>query len=93
MNAKIYGVGQDTESPLPKVFAIASMDFPEIMAELRQLDILASEFVLWMTRAAQKRLNGDFESVNEGLSEVFNPYLKSLSAVENKLRLEILPKL
>jgi hypothetical protein len=82
----VYGFAKDLSySPLAKAIAVASMHFPEAIPLLRDLEIKANKYQIWMTEAAQRRMQGNFAALNDGFTEAYEPYSKAVVAFHAKI--------
>ncbi|NSZ65162.1 hypothetical protein G6L16_018655 [Agrobacterium tumefaciens] len=82
----VYGdTKQYPISPLSKAIAVASMHFPETMVAIRDIDLKATEYEAWMTRALERRINGDVKNMNEGFADAYMPYREALLAFQREI--------
>jgi hypothetical protein len=92
-NYRVFGVGEEPAmSPSPRVRAICSLYFPSLTQRLKELDLAADRYELWMMQSGQKRLQaGGRQVFDEGAMDVYQPYLdlrhqliKDLEALANR---------
>jgi hypothetical protein len=77
-NHRVFGLGEEPGmSPFPRARAICSLYFPNLTPQLKELDIAADRYELWMMQSGQKRLQaGGRQVFDEGISDVYRPYLE-----------------
>jgi hypothetical protein len=61
-------------SPFARIQSISSVYFPKFDAALKELDAATSQYRLWMTGAAQRRIAGDITNRNDGFVDAYRPY-------------------
>jgi hypothetical protein len=86
-NVRVFGLGEDRKvmSPIAKVQAISSVYFPEFEDQIRELDIAADQYEIWMMTAEQKRLKKDVTFADDA-KEVYQPYLQKFHSLLRELR-------
>jgi hypothetical protein len=63
-------------SPFQRIKAISSLYFPEFAERINEIGLAADAYRLWMTQAAQKRLEADGKKVfKDGHAEVYQEYI------------------
>jgi hypothetical protein len=63
-------------SPLAKLESISAVYFPTFMKKIEALALVSKNYQAWMAEAGFKRTSGKTaQEVNEGLIDVYNPYL------------------
>jgi hypothetical protein len=60
--------------PIYTTISIAALYFPSLLDPVNALDRASDSYLLWMSQAGVKRLNGETGSIGEGMSEAFKPY-------------------
>ena len=84
--ARVFGApDRNVASPMAKVQAISSVYFPEFEEQIRQLDIIADQYEIWITEAGQKRLAKD-DTFAEGATEAHQPYYEKFQSLLKELR-------
>ena len=61
--------------------ATAAVYFPQFNAAIDELDTSTSSYILWMSEAGQRRLAGKMSSINDGLTNAYNPYVRKREAL------------
>ncbi len=74
-----------TVSPFAKMQAICSVHFPEFEQDLAELNRLSDAYMLWMTEAAQKKLNGD-KGYADDFASAYKPYSGKVHSLLSKLK-------
>jgi hypothetical protein len=62
-------------SPFAKVQATSAVYFPQFNDTVAALDVASLQYRVWIHAAARKRLDKQIGPPNEGLDEVYKPYL------------------
>jgi hypothetical protein len=73
--------GEEPLSPLGKAHAITCAYFPSFVDQLKELDLLASEYQRWMLRKGRERLDNKVDILSGGMDEVYKPYTKARFAL------------
>jgi hypothetical protein len=71
----LFGATENLEpSPFARVEAISAVYFPMLREKISACDYAASQYLHWMTKAGQKRLQGKMDELHEGFNEAYRPY-------------------
>lgn len=86
-NKQAFG-GDDKIGPSPfsKIEAISGVYFPEFEAAIFRLEAAAQVYQKWMAEAWGRRIGGKIEGINDGFSEVYNPYIARRDALLTELK-------
>ncbi|TPK42297.1 MULTISPECIES: hypothetical protein [unclassified Mesorhizobium] len=92
-NVKVYGEERGiSPDPFPKALVICALHFPEFLPMVRKLEKPVAAYALWMAEAANKRLHGKFDTINEGFADVYTQYLTTFSQVRDSIIAEAIAK-
>lgn len=78
-NKRAYGESlEESISPLSKVQAIAAVYFPVLREQVRALDTASTNYQLWISRAAQRRVAGNIAEINKGYDDAITPVVAAI---------------
>jgi hypothetical protein len=73
-------------SPFAKLEAISAVHFPMFMKKIEELSMAAKHYQEWMATTGYNRVSGQGLITNDGLIEVYNPYLDGRNGLLDELR-------
>lgn len=84
---KIFGNdGVSTLTPISRAIALAAIHFPQFNTMIKELDLVASKYELWMLERGSQRVAGNVANLTDGFEEVHQPYLNKRSEVITSLK-------
>jgi len=79
-------VGEIGISPFAKLEAISAVHFPMFMQKIEELSLVAKNYQAWMATAGYNRVSSQGLVTNDGLIEVYEPYLGRRNELLDELR-------
>ena len=70
------GEKESGTSPFAKIYAIATVHFPDLLPKLKALDQTAQPLKLWALKAGQDRILGDLTAASNGSVEAASEFVK-----------------
>jgi hypothetical protein len=86
-NVTVWGATTEIgPRPLPKAIGIAAIHFPQFNLILDQLELVITEYEVWMIDAAKKRIAKRIEEIGEGFGDAHISYVAKRTEVIDAMR-------